>query len=41
MIGVHTINEMARRRVQAAKLPTCKDAKPGTETNEEGQGRSA
>jgi hypothetical protein len=37
--GVHTINELARRREQAAKLAACKDGKPGADTSEEWQGR--
>jgi hypothetical protein len=36
--GVHTLNEIGRRREQAAKLAACRDGKPGAEAGPEGQG---
>lgn len=37
--AVHTVNELARRREQAAKLAACKEAKQASEAREEGEGR--
>jgi hypothetical protein len=37
--AVHTVNELARRREQAAKLAACKEGRRSADTLEEGQGR--
>ncbi len=37
--AVHTVNELARRREQAAKLAACKEGRQAADTREEGQGR--
>jgi hypothetical protein len=37
--AVHTINELARRREQVAKLAACKESRQNADTREEGQGR--
>ncbi len=37
--AVHTVNELTRRREQAAKLAACKEGRQAADTREEGQGR--